>query len=82
MSLYFRSSQPAGIYISTTAPNGAVHLGGAGFSVDISLEDFLQAAYYVLTNSPLVPNDPRFNFVEEIRFMKQVGGFLKILTKP
>ncbi len=82
MSLYLTTSKPEGIYVSTTAPDGTVHLGGAGISVDISMVDFLFAAHYVLTNSPLVPKDPRLIFVEEVRFMKEAEGFLKILTRP
>ena len=81
MSLYLSGSKPEGVYVSTTAPDGTVHLGGPGISVDISMTDFLFAAQYVLTNAPLVPNDPRLIFVDNVRFMKEVEGFLKILTR-
>ncbi len=79
--LYLSGSKPEGVYVST-AFDEIVHLGGPGISVDISLVDFLFAAKYVLTNTPLMPNDPRLIFLEHIRFMKNVDGFLRVLTKP
>jgi len=81
MSLNLAGSKPEGVYVSTESDE-KVHLGGHGISIDISMTDFLFAAEYVLTNAPLVPNDPRLIFVEHVRFMKEVEGFLRILTRP
>ena len=48
-----------------------VHLG----DYEISLEDFLIAAKYVLTNTDLELNDPRIQFVKCIQSMKEVKGY-------
>lgn len=42
---------------------------------EISLEDFLVAAEYVLTNTDLEPNDPRLQFVERVKSMEEVDGY-------
>jgi hypothetical protein len=42
---------------------------------EISLEDFLAAAEYVLTNTDLEPSDPRILFVKYVRSMKEVDGY-------
>lgn len=38
--------------------------------VHITMEDFMAAAYYVLTNSPLTENDPRLKFIDIVKKMK------------
>ena len=42
---------------------------------EISLEDFLCMADYVLTNTDLKPNDPRLQFVKCVQSMKKVKGY-------
>jgi hypothetical protein len=42
---------------------------------EISLEDFLLTAKYVLTNTNLEPNDQRLQFVKCVQSMKQVEGY-------
>ena len=49
----------------------AVYLG----NYEISLEDFLAAAEYVLTNTNLEPNDPRLQFVKRVQSMKEIDGY-------
>ena len=41
----------------------------------ISMEDFLFAAEYVLTNTNLGPNDPRIQFVTSVMSMIKVEGY-------
>lgn len=41
----------------------------------VSLSDFLEAAMYVLTNTDLVKDDPRLEFVENVRRLEQVLGW-------
>lgn len=49
-----------------------VHLG----QYEITLEDFLVAALYVLTNTELIgPEDPRMKFMDLVRSIQQVPGF-------
>lgn len=38
----------------------------------LSLRDFLVTAFYVLTNSDLVPDDPRLRFVQHVKLMSVV----------
>ncbi len=68
-------TKPAGLEVKTyTHTLGSlgksVHLG----AYEISLEDFLVAAGYVLTNTDLAPNDPRLQFVKYVQSMRVVEG--------
>lgn len=75
MSLFLDlGTNPAGLQVKTFGfgPMGStVHLG----DYEISLEDFLIAAEYVLVNTDLEPNDPRLQFVKCVRSMKKVAGY-------
>jgi hypothetical protein len=42
----------------------------------ISFDDFLATALYVLTNTNLEENDPRLKFIELVKKMKVVDGYL------
>lgn len=68
-------TKPEGLEIKTygtiTGDNNAVHFG----DYEISLEDFLCAANYVLTNTDLEPDDPRLRFIDNAKSMIEVNGF-------
>ena len=67
-------TQPAGLEVKTFgfgSMGNTVHLG----DYEISLEDFLVAAEYVLTNTDLEPNDPRLQFVKCVQSIKQTDGY-------
>jgi hypothetical protein len=67
-------TKPAGLEVKTFGfgPMGnTVYLG----DYEISLEDFLIAAEYVLTNTDLELNDSRLQFVKCIQSMKEVEGY-------
>jgi len=69
-----RGTKPENLEIKTyglLSLSGIVHLG----EYEISLEDFLSAALYVLTNTNLGPNDPRPEFVRCVQSMKEVDGY-------
>ncbi|MFH1170672.1 MAG: hypothetical protein V1704_03900 [Candidatus Vogelbacteria bacterium] len=66
-------TRPAGLEVKTYgfgSMGNTVHLG----DYEISLEDFLIATQYVLTNTDLVPNDPRLQFVKCVQSMEEVRG--------
>ena len=66
-------TKPAGLEVKTFgfgSMGNTVHLG----DYEISLEDFLVTAEYVLTNTDLEPNDPRLQFVKCVQSMKEVDG--------
>lgn len=42
---------------------------------EITMYDFLCAAYYVLTSSDLVEDDPRLQFVKRVSSMRKVKGY-------
>jgi hypothetical protein len=42
---------------------------------DIGLQDFCALAEYVLTNTDIIPNDPRLPLIEKIKGMKLVDGY-------
>lgn len=44
---------------------------------EIDAKDFLEAAFYVLTNTDLRRNDPRLKFVKEIKRLDVLGGYNK-----
>lgn len=67
-------TQPAGLRVKTFgfgSMANTVHLG----DYEISIEDFLVAANYVLINTDLEPNDPRLQFVKCVKSMKEVDGY-------
>jgi hypothetical protein len=68
-----RGTQPEGLGVKTLGgPLGNIVFLG---NYQISLEDFLFAAEYVLTNTNLKSNDPRLQFVKCVKSMKKVEGF-------
>ena len=67
-------TRPTGLGVKTfglDSMGNTVHLG----DYEITIEDFLVAAEYVLTNTDLDPNDPRLQFVKCVQSMKEVGGY-------
>lgn len=42
---------------------------------EVSMEDFLVAAYYFLTNTDLAEDDPRLSFVSRVRSLGIVRGW-------
>ncbi|MEK7555141.1 MAG: hypothetical protein AAB518_04125 [Patescibacteria group bacterium] len=67
-------TKPAGLEVKTfgfIAGSHPVLLG----DYEISIEDFLIAANYVLTNTDLDSNDPRLQFVKCIQSMREVEGY-------
>lgn len=71
-------TSPRGLEIKThgdITPNLArtVFLG----RYEIDLRDFLTAARYVLTNTDLSPQDPRRDFVNEVRSLQETDGWNK-----
>jgi len=46
-------------------------------SYEISYSDFFLAAFYVLTNTDLQPNDHRLQFVKAVKAIEIVHGFDK-----
>ena len=75
MSLFLDlGTKPADLKVKTFgfgSMGNTVNLG----DYEISLEDFLIAAEYVLTNTDLEPNDPRLQFVKCVQSMKEVDGY-------
>ncbi len=71
-----RGTKPTGLEIKTSGFNeGVVFLG----NYQISMEDFLIAAHYVLTNSNLEKDDPRRQFVKCVRAMRIRKGYPLII---
>ena len=68
-------TKPYGLTVKT---HGFGSLGNTVFLGDyeISLEDFLYTAEYVLTNTDLEKDDPRLKFVKYIQSMKEVDGYM------
>lgn len=76
MSLFLDlGTKPAGLKVKTEGTIrsmvNTVFLG----DYKISLEDFLVAAAYVLTNTDLEPNDSRLQFVQYVRSMRIIEGY-------
>ena len=75
MSLILKmGTQPAVLEVKTFgfgSMGNTVHLG----DYEITIEDFLVATEYVLTNTDLVSNDPRLQFVKCVQSMKGVAGW-------
>ena len=41
----------------------------------ISMDDWLEATWYVLTNTDLQPNDPRLGFIKRVQALGEVEGW-------
>ena len=67
-----RGTKPDGLRVTAQLTN-VVSIG----NYEISLDDFLIVAEYVLTNTDLVPNDHRLQFVKCVKSMKEVKGYNK-----
>ena len=52
-------------------PNGNIVIG----QYDMSMKDFCDMAMYVLINTDLEANDPRLEFVEEVKAMREMPGY-------
>jgi len=65
-------TKPAGLEVKTWGPifRNIVFLG----DYEISMEDFLFAVEYVLTNADLEPDDPRIDFVKRVQLMQEAPG--------
>lgn len=65
-------TKPAGLQVKTFGfgPH-TIYLG----KYEISLKDFLAAAEYVLINRDLDPNDPRLEFIELVKSMREVPWY-------
>lgn len=71
-------SKPHGLSVKTFGyPKMVIFVGG----YEISLEDFLIMAHYVLTNCDLAEDDQRLQFLESIRAMRKVDGYNKGLKR-
>lgn len=69
-------TQPRDLEVKTWGGHPpVVYLSTATAQYTIALEDFLEAAWYVLTNANLDPNDPRLAFVERVRKLRKVPGW-------
>ena len=67
-------TKPAGLEVKTYgfgSMRQTVYLG----NYEISIEDFLVVAEYVLTNTDLYPNDPRVQFVTCVQSMREIDGY-------
>ena len=69
-----RGTQPAGLEVTTSSIGSIDNTVRIGYC-KISLEDFLRAVVYVLTNTDLKPNDPRLQFVKYVQLMGEVEGY-------
>lgn len=76
LSLEGEGTCPKGIYLKTHGAilgEDLVFLG----EYEIGIEDFLEAARYVLTNTDLYIGDPRIKFVNSVKSLERVEGFNK-----
>lgn len=64
------NTRPRDLSVKTHSDDPTVYFTAKGINLEISLLDFLAAAHYVLTNSNLEEDDPRFQFLECVRSMK------------
>lgn len=71
MSLELSGAFPDGLTIKTGFDGQTIYLG----DYEISMKDFCEAMLYVLENTDLEPDDPRLEFVELVKSMRQVEGY-------
>jgi len=63
------SNSPGKPEIKTFFDND-IRIATADSEIHITMNDFMAAAYYVITNTPLEPNDPRLTFINVIKQLK------------
>ena len=71
-----RGTKPEGLEIKMFPMGGQVVLLG---DYEITMEDFLIAVHYVLTNTNLTEGDPRLQFVECVRSMQVTKGHTVVI---
>jgi len=69
-----QGTRPVGLEIKTFGFGSDADVVVLG-DYEISFADFLSAAKYVLTNTDLMPNDPRIRFVMEVQLMTIGQGY-------
>ncbi len=52
----------------------SIHLFHPSGEVKLTMDDFCFAALYIMTSTDLEPNDPRLNFIEEIKKLEKIPG--------
>jgi hypothetical protein len=75
MSLELSSSSPK-VEIKTygTIPE-VVHLYSEGIDIEIPIKDWLAATWYVLTNTDLYHDDPRWAFMRTMKQLEIIKGY-------
>jgi hypothetical protein len=74
MTLVLSNSEPKGLEAKAWDVIDGEHRVYLG-DYEIPIEDFLILTKYVLINTDLHPNDPRLEFLEEIKKLEVVKGF-------
>ena len=76
MTLLLGNSQPSNIPVKT---HGVGILKEVIFfgEYEIPMDDFLSAVEYVLTNTDLIANDQRLQFVERVKLIQIVKGYME-----
>lgn len=75
--LLARGTQPEGTEVKTFSADQVMFGKFLNPTIVMSIEDFCETVIYVMTNTELVPNDPRLKLIEEIKALKKVEGFSK-----
>ena len=70
-----------GMEVKTVFPDEVSLITPDGEIIEININDFLSAVYYVLTNTNLVKNDPRKGFLEVIRNINIISGYPTMLLR-
>ena len=69
MSLILSHATPSGTRVMSIA--GIVAIG----PVEMPIEEFCVTAMYVLANTDLEPDDPRLEFIEDVKRLAKIKGF-------
>lgn len=91
LSLDSKDTKPKGIEVKTYGKSSKKDLRKIGMQnsrvlskdivllgeYEIDIKDFLEAAFYVLTNTDLCRNDPRLKFAEEVKGLDIIDGYNK-----
>jgi hypothetical protein len=70
MSLILNHATPSGTRVISTI-GGIVAIG----PVEMPIEEFCVTAMYVLANTDLEPDDPRLEFVKDVKRLAKIRGF-------
>jgi len=70
-----QSTLPEGLTVKTFGHDQTVYFNATGIQIEMSMSDFCDMVAYVLSNTDLMPSDPRRELLARITSGQKVRGY-------